>query len=261
VRRALLVVTAVLLPGAAVAQEPPRQPLQELFLTETVYPQQKGEVQLTLGALVDRSRSDSASLTPFAVEYGLTDRWQIEAGWDGYTQFRAAPFKHMRTARFSIGTKYSVMNIAHSRVHAAFGIEAEFPNAAAFADDEGEEGMEMEPFAAFAADIGRRLSVFGSLGASVEPRQVADIATRGRRPDDRGVIGFGALLAFRHATLVAEYTNRSDELPWRLDGAPMVTPSIVIRGEPDWEIAVGTVIGLRQQQHQPGLAVHIVKEF
>lgn len=117
----------ILLPNVAVGQEPPEQPLQELFLTETVYPQEKRELQLTLSSLVDRSRSDLAAVMPFTIEYGLSNRWQIEASWDGYTQFHKSPFKHMRTARFSIGTKYSFMNIAHSRVHAAVGLDAEFP--------------------------------------------------------------------------------------------------------------------------------------
>ena len=50
------------------AQEKWRQPQQELFLTETVYPQEKHELQVTLGALVDRTRSDSAAWVPFSAE-------------------------------------------------------------------------------------------------------------------------------------------------------------------------------------------------
>jgi hypothetical protein len=259
VRRALFLAVVVLLPRVAAAQELGRQPLQELFLTEVVYPQQKGEIQLTLGSLIDRSRSDSSVLMPLTVEYGLTDRWQIEAGWAGYTQ--RSPLKDLRTARASIGTKYSLMNIAHSRVHAAVGVDVEFPHPDAVADGEGEEGLEVDPFVALAADLGWRVTVFGSAGASLEPREVADLARRPERPDDRGTIGFGALLAFRRATLVAEYTNRSDGLPWRLDGASLVTPSIVIHPGHEWELAVGMPIAVRHGQRQPGFAMNIVKEF
>jgi hypothetical protein len=178
VRRTFVLVALVLVPrigASGASQEASRQPLQELFLTEVVYPQQKGEIQLTLGCLVDRSRSDLSALMPLAVEYGLTDRWQIEAGWDGYTQFERAPFRRLRTARVSIGTKYSLMNIAHSGVHAAFGGDVEFPNADAFADEEGEEGVEIEPFVALAADLRWRVTVFGSLGASLDLQEVVDL--------------------------------------------------------------------------------------
>jgi hypothetical protein len=62
-------------------------------------------------------------------------------------------------------------------------------------------------------------------------------------------------------TLAAEYTNRSDGLPWRLDGAPLVTPSIVIHPGREWELAAGMPIAVRQGQRQPGLVMNIVKEF
>jgi hypothetical protein len=261
VRRKWLLVTLILLrPGLAAAQESRTQPLQELFLTEVVYPQEKGEVQVTFGSLVDRSRSDLSALLPFAIEYGLTNRWQIEAGWDGYSQFHSAPIKHLQTARFSIGTKYSLMNIAHSRVHAAIGMDAEFPRTDALADDEGESGVELEPFVALAVDLGRGLTVFGSGGASFSPRQVAD-AARGERPDDRGTAGFGALVAFHRATMAVEYTSRSDNLPWRLDGAPLLTPSLIVHPGNQWEVGVGAPIAMRSGSHAPGIALNLVKEF
>jgi hypothetical protein len=260
-RRTLCVVALILLPRITRGQEPTPPPLQELFFTEVVYPQEQGETQLTLGSLVDRSRSDLSALMPFTIEYGLTDRWQIEAGWDGYTHFHSAPFRRLRTARLSLGTKYSLMNIAHSRVHAAFGAEVEFPHAGAFAESEGEQGVEVEPFVALAANLVRRVTVIGSAGASFEPREVAEIVEGAERPDDRGTMSAGALLAYRRATVAAEWTNRSDELPWRLDGAPLVTPSIVIHLRGHWEMAAGMPVALRRAQHRPGVAMHIVKEF
>jgi hypothetical protein len=257
-QRTLLLAAAVLLPRLALGQGFPQQPLQELLFTEVVYPQQKGEIQLTLGSRVDRSRPDLSVLMPLNIEYGLSDRWQVEAGWDGYTQAGGSP---LRTGRVSVGTKYSFMNIAHSRVHAAFGVDVEFPHSDAFADGEGEGGMELEPFVALAAGLSDRVTVFASVAASLEPREVAVAARRGERPDDRGTISFGALLAIGHVTLAAEYTNRSDALPWRLDGAPLVTPSIVVHPGHEWELAAGVPIGLRRSEGRPGFVVNIVKEF
>jgi hypothetical protein len=256
-----LVALVLLLPRITAAQDPPPQPLQELFFTEVVYPQHKREVQLTLSSLVDRSRSDLPALIPLSIEYGLSDRWQLEGGWDEYTQFHSTPSKQLQTARVSVGTKYSVMNIAHSRVHAAFGIDVEFPHTRAFAEDEGEEGLEIEPFVALAADLPWRVTLFGSAGASLEPREVADIVQRAERPDDKGTASFGALLAFRRVTVATEFTNRSDALPWRLDSAPLVTPSIIIHPGGEWELAAGMPIALARGHGRPGFAMNIVKEF
>ena len=52
---------------------------------------------------------------PLEIECGLTDRWQVDASWAGYAEFHENPFGNLRTARASIGTKYSFMNIAKSR--------------------------------------------------------------------------------------------------------------------------------------------------
>jgi hypothetical protein len=253
-----LAVIALLFPAAAWAQEKDRQPLQDLFFTQTVYPQERGETQLTLGALVDRTSVDNAALVPFSIEYGITNRWQIEAGWDGYTQFRSSVFQQLRTARLSVGTKYSLMNVGGSHVHVALGIDAEFPRPGALAEGEGEKDLEFEPYVAAAADLGSRLTLFGSYGLSVETGKQAGPPLE--LADDRGLVSGGFLIPLGHVTLAAEYTTRSDQLPWRLDGSALVTPSFVVH-DGHWEAAVGVPIGTDEAAHRPGLAFHFIREF
>ena len=259
--RWVLCFTALMCLLRPVAAQERTQPLQELFFTEVIYPQEKGETQLTFGALIDRSEQVPAAIVPFSIEYGITNRWQIEAAWDGYSRSRSAPVKQLRTARFSVGTKYSLMNIAGSPVHAAVGIDVEFPHPNAFADDEGEDSVDLEPFIAMAVDVGRRLTVFGSATLSWEPHDVAALVEHATPPEDPGTLSAGALVAMARVTVAVEYTNRSDELPWRLDGAPLLTPSIVLHPPHKWEVGVGTPIGLRHGERQPGVVAHIVKEF
>lgn len=77
-----LVAAALLLPGGVAAQarrpaapEPEGklpEPIQEFFLAETVYPQDRGELQLTLGV----GHRDETAATLLA-EYGITDRFQL----------------------------------------------------------------------------------------------------------------------------------------------------------------------------------------
>lgn len=259
--RRLLLAALVLVPRLSAAQDSDRQPVQELFLTETVYPQEKHEVQLTLGTLVDRSRPDVAALVPFSIEYGLTNRWQIQAGWDGYSQAPHDPLRHLRSARFSVGTKYSLMHIAHSHVHAAVGLDAEFPRPDAFPDGEGEGGTEIEPVVALAADLPAGIGVFGSFAASMELRALRNLA-HGDRPDDPGTFSGGGLVAIKRATIAVEYTSRTDSLPWRLDGVALVTPSLFAHPGDHWELGVGLPIGLRDAfHHHPGLAMNATREF
>lgn len=261
VKRSLILIGLMLLPRVAAAQEP-RQPLQELFLTEVVYPQEKGETQLTLRVLVDRARPERSALIPLSIEYGLTDRWQVGAGWDGYTQFHDSPFGNLRSARASIGTKYSVMNIKGSPVHAAVGVDVEFPDAGAFPDDEGETGVEADTFIALAADLGRGVTLFGSGGLSLESRAATALFKNGERPDSPGTASFGALLALGRATVAIEYTNRSDGLPWRLEGSPLVTPSLVFHPGHKWELAAGIAFPIRgEHRHPAGFAMNVIKEF
>jgi hypothetical protein len=261
-RTSILHVVVLLSTTKIAAAQERRQPVQELFLTETVYPQEKHELQLTLGSLVDRSRADRAGLVPFSIEFGLTDRWQVQAGWDGYTRFQGtAPFTHLRSARASVGTKYSFMNIARSPVHAAVGVDVEFPRPNALAEGEGEQDMEFEPFLAAAFDLGRHVTIFGSVAASLEPGQVGDLVLHKQPPDDRGTIAYGVLLGFHRETFALEYTTRSDVLPWRLDGAPLVTPSFIVRLPTKWELAIGAPFSGRAGHRRPGIAMHLVKEF
>ena len=74
----LLAAAAATLARPAHAQAPARGRLpewiQEFFLAETVYPQERGEVQLTAF-----SRLDDGPHTRFLAEYGITDRLQVGA--------------------------------------------------------------------------------------------------------------------------------------------------------------------------------------
>ena len=254
-RHFLLLVFAALLPSAALAQEEPAQPVQELFFTETVYPQDKGEVQLTFTSHVD-GQSERAAIFPATVELGLTDHWQIEASWSGYAASFHSP-SDVQTSGYSFGTKYSFMNIGHSQVHAAIGLDVELPNESAFADDVGEDNAEYEPFLALAVDLTRHVTLFGSAGISVEAR---DLIER-ERLDDTGTIGAGGLVAFHYVTVALEYTNRSDKLPWRDNGSPLITPAIVVHPGHKWELGFGLPIGTRAGEHKPGFAMNILKEF
>lgn len=53
--------------------------IEELFLGELVFPQEEGELQVTLGASVE----DEETEAELALEWGLTDAWQVELEIEG----------------------------------------------------------------------------------------------------------------------------------------------------------------------------------
>lgn len=249
----------LLWPAFSAAQDlRPRQPVQELFLTETVYPQEKHEVQLTFGSFIDRSADDRAALLPFGVEYGLTNRWQIEAGWDLVSA--ASPFNDFRTMRFSIGTKYAFLNRETSPLHAAVGLDIEFPRAGALPAAQGEEGIEYEPSFSLALDLGPHVTLVSSATASIERDTVSDLIESDARVDDIGTISYGVLVAVRRMTIALEYSSRSDVLPWRVGGA-MLAPSLIVRPAEHWELSGSALVSTDRGSRAPGVAMRIVREF
>lgn len=253
-----LLVALIALPLRVSAQDARPQPLQELFLTEVVYLQDKGELQITLSSLLDGSSADRSALMTTAIEYGLTDQWQIGASLDGHTLFHHNPIAELRSIRTSIGTKYSFMNIRKSPVHLAFGFDLEFSDSGRF-EESSEDELEGEPYVSMAVDVSRRISIFGTAGTSFAIKEAAALIDE--LPDDPGRVSGGGLIAFRYATIALEYTNRSDELPWRLDGSPLLTPSIVLHPGRNWELGAAMPVGTRTGARRPGLGLHLIKEF
>jgi len=199
---------------------------------------------------------------PLSIEFGLTKQWQIQAEGSWSTQFASAdPLGHLQTTRLSVGTKYSFMHIGGSPLHAAIGVDLEWPRATALAEAEGEGGVEFEPFVAMALDLGRHIEVFGSTAASFERAQAADLITTRELPDDAGTISGGVMLAFHRVTLAVEYSSRGDVLPWRNGEPPVVMPSLILRPGKQWEVAIGALVSLEGGAHEIGPGLRVVKEF
>ena len=59
------------------------QPIQEMFQSNLVYPQEKDEIQFTLFPSFNKNQSGQKARTLFEVEYGITDAFQVIFEWDG----------------------------------------------------------------------------------------------------------------------------------------------------------------------------------
>ena len=105
-----------------------KQPVQEVFQTGLVYPQERGEVQLSFTSRFSKRNDHSSLQTPLNLEYGITDRWQFEIEWNAMSS-RSETGETTTRGRgdLSIGTQYSFMNMRRSNFHSAIGFEISLP--------------------------------------------------------------------------------------------------------------------------------------
>lgn len=157
----------ILLSGTANvwAQTTDARPLQELFQTETVYPQEKGEIQFTFSSKFNKSAERKLFETPVAVEYGLSDRWQVSLRMVRDESTNNCGGKNRGVGDLQIGTKYSWMNIGRSNFHAAVGFELGVPTGSV-GKGLGEGNLEYQPYVVVAKDFPRlsRLQIFSQFG-------------------------------------------------------------------------------------------------
>src|SRR6267143_5770434 len=144
----------------AMAQIVRDQPLQEVFQTELVYPQEKGALQFKSASTFGRVNKKFSH--ELAVEYGLTRAWQIGLQWESFARKTNEDGLISRgSGDLRIGTKYSFMNIHGSHFHGAVGFEFGLPAAGA-KKGISESKIEYEPYFVVAKDFPRlsRLQLF-----------------------------------------------------------------------------------------------------
>ncbi len=221
------------------------QPLEEVFLTELVYPQEEGELQLTLapefrsGAEVDQLSSRAV------VEYGLTDAWQIELEWDFFVHREMDGTSVQGLGDLEIGTKIARMEVAED-FHVAFGLEIGLP--IGDPDQElGEGFIEYEPFVVVARDFPERhgLQVFARLGLGLVQR-VREPEDDDEREPAAHELGLGVGIFRPTASGVATFELTYSDNTWNHGGEEKelyATPGWVWKQGP-LEIGVGVSVGL-----------------
>lgn len=138
----LILAPLFMIPSMVVADDDDgyEQPIQEVFQSELVFPQEQGEVQLTLSPEFSKGSEAKVTVAPLTIELGLTDNWQVEASFELYKhhnpnvtmleedEIRAiGSHSNSGFGDIEVGTKYSFMNINGSNYHAAIGAEVLFP--------------------------------------------------------------------------------------------------------------------------------------
>jgi len=243
------------------AQEEDRGYVQlanEYFLTTSVYPQERGEIQLTTSPRID-FEDGHRSAFPVAVEFGLTDRWQVEAEW----MLLAVARPDGSPSRTGVGyiefeTQYSLMNVGGSSTHVALGLGVTLP--AGPEEAGGTEGeTEFEPSISVGHDLqigGRRSQLFGQVAMGFVPSE--DVAD----PEAHElVVGVGYVLAAGDARWTAELNWATNEWDGGDETALYFAPGLVWDLPNTWEFGIGLPIGVGGEAASFGMSLFLLYEF
>ncbi|MBX2821781.1 MAG: hypothetical protein KTR29_18935 [Rhodothermaceae bacterium] len=225
------------------------QSAEEVFWTELVYPQEKGEVQLSLSPWINTTTDPSVGQSPFTLEYGISDAWQLEAEWSG-PAYNGSDYE----SALELGTKYSFLNLFNKGLHVAIGNEFEFAM-------EG-EGVGTEPFAVIAIDLPRlaNLHLFSQVKMefelSEEDNAIQDVDALEEEAAGWSV-QFGAILP-------TEEIYFSAEIGWMQEDKGLqsyVTPGLIFEIIDDFQVGLGIPIGLTSDSDTFRISTFFTYEF
>jgi hypothetical protein len=251
----LLALTAAF-DSEAIAQDERDQPLQEVFQTELVYPQEKGAFQLASTLTFGRvNKKFSSDLT---VEYGLTRAWQIDLQWESFARKETQDGLMIQgSGDLSVGTKYSFMNLLGSNFHSAIGFELSLP--ASSAKKEIPEGkIEYQPYVVVAKDFPglSRLQLFTQLGITFSHSITKSVSDY--HHDEKTIEwNLGMFVPYRQVRFTTE-------MNWSRGAAEnqlYLTPGIVWKLPDNLEFGVGVPIGLSREADGVKTILKLVYEF
>jgi hypothetical protein len=262
----ILTIASLISFGKVNAQSSETQPLQEVFQTELVYPQEKGEFQLTFAPRFSRRDDERTTDLPVRLEYGITNRWQVEVEWNTLTRRRSVDLRETEksTGDVSVSTKYSFLNIKKSNFHSSVQFEVEFPTGNV--DKELSEGfIKYQPSVSFAKDFPRlnRLQIFSQVGVNLKqrvkkPRDLDELEPGAHE----FILNGGFFLPVKKARFVSEVNWNTDQ--WNKRGRNnevYLTPGFVYKLSGRWEIGIGVPIGVTPDADKFRTILQAVFEF
>jgi hypothetical protein len=240
------------------------QYLNEYFLTQSVYPQDRGEVQLTLLPSLE-SGDPSLRLLPLSLELGLTDRWAVEVEWVSFMSVR--PSDERKTGAsgdLEIGAQRSFMGIGGSDYHAALGFGVSWPTGS-LARGTTEGFIEYETSFAWARDFSRPegLQLFGQVGLAFLQRHTDGGTEAEDEPEAHELsLGTGFMVPVGRARLSGElslFTNT-----WNNGGEEQeiyLTPGFTWDLPGSWEVGAGLPVGMTSDAADLRLILILLWEF
>jgi hypothetical protein len=241
------------------------RPLQEVFRTDLVYSQDKGEFQFTTGSSFAWNHGARFFQTPTQAEYGLTDSWQLQVEWDGWQRKSQSGLPSTNgSGDLAVGTKYAFMNIRGSQFHAAVAIDLLIP-LGNVDQDLGEGLLIIQPSFILARDFPgfHRAQIFTQSGVAFVHRVKHHADPLDDQPAaHRLILNAGAIFPLHHFILTSELSWQTDR--WNHSGVNnelYLTPGAVWKLPARWECAAGISAGLTPQSDPIALLLKFTKEF
>ena len=238
------------------------QPIQEMFQSNLVYPQEEDEIQFTLFPSFSKNQSAEKARTLFEVEYGITDAFQIIFEWDGllYKNPNNGP-SISGPGNIEVGAQYSWMGLGDGNTHFSFGNLIELPVGPV--DDGLTEGfLEVNPFIVLARDFpeSNQSQIFVELGFNwaEKIRTVPSGSDPALNSISWNVGAFYPIGSWR-ATL--ELNGSNNEWDGGNTNEIFVTPGIINKLSREWEIGIAAPIGTTSTTDDYRVVGYLMWEF
>ncbi len=208
-------------------QSDTKPPIEEVFQAELVYPQEQGEVQVTILPRFSRSESQNIALVPFSLEYGITDSWQFEFEWNSLVAIDDTQSKTKHgIGDLSFGTKYSFLNISQTGFNCALTTEIELP-----------VGDENEGFGSGETTFGGSVILAQDFRKS-NAQLFAQVGTEIENSEMEPFWNTGFFLPVTYLVVTGEYS-------WT-ETASYLAPGLVFALPENLQIGIGVPIGLTE---------------
>ncbi len=253
-KRALLLVGLLAPLRTAVAQEAqnnPRLP-EELAITRSVVIQEADELESTIGFdqyKFSRPLDERKSTVAAELEYGLTDRWELDA--DVPYGFR--DINHRRSfdgiGDVEAAVRYGVIPIGQQPFAVTAGLEVGAPTGDRFRDL-GEGRLTLEPFFTASTWLGR-------FNAQVNCGWQRAVTNGGNEPRDEFEYNFAILYPVDRWFLALE----GDGVSTRDATSYYVTPELIWKATDDVQFVVAVPLGLTHESADYGIVASVTLEW
>lgn len=212
--------------------------LEDFFVTESVYPQDQGETQITLSSLCATADEGNGSSLTAGIEFGLTDRLQIEATWDALNHANPDAGASVNgTGDTALGFKYTFDEFDTTGIRLATGFEVTFPTGK---NEVSENAYVYEPFLIVSKNLGEDANLHASVSYGfVDPQDNDEDA-----PDEISASLGSVYRLGEDWRLTFEASLESDKLDDGDVTASYLIPGLLWKGIDDLEVGLAVARGL-----------------
>ncbi len=235
------------------------QVIQDVFQTELVYPQEKGEFQFSFNPAYRQSSDAIDSSFPIVVEYGLSEKWQVSFNWNTLqNNFSDSESAVSGVGDLELGTQYSFMNIYDTGFHVAFGFEFVM----LLSNKEkglGEKRWEYEPYVLGAIDFPslNNSQLFMQAGIDFVQNEFGENELEGNELNLSG----GIFIPFNKIVFTSELSWCTGWIDSEDGNELYLTPGIIFDLPGNWETGFGIPVGLNKQSDKFMILALLTFEF